>query len=100
MSSTLIVLAFTTLTAVSIAPFDSNDTACPSGLPAQLFLDCVVADSSARSVENGPAHIGAAEYYNVSEQLQAWADTQMRRDAARELTLSTDSDIAQQVDLH
>ena len=93
------LLFFTALTTAPIPAFGSDDSNCPSGLPAELFIECNIADGSASSLENGPAHIGA-ESYNVTEQLQAWIERKMQRDVARENTEPTGTDIARQLDEH
>ena len=94
---TSIVLIFTVFTAASVSVHGSVN--CPSGLPAELLLECNIAESSAQVAENGAGMFGS-DSYNLSEKLQAWVDRQMQRDAERENTEPTGRDVAQQVDEH
>ncbi len=96
--NTPVLLAFTALTMASTPVFGSTDSACPSGLPSELFIDCVAAVGMATSDENDPGAYFGKEPYNVTEQLQAWVDRQMQRDIARESTEPAGSDVAQQLD--
>jgi len=97
--NTPVFLVFTAFTAATAPAYGSSDPACPSGLPAELMVDCIVAQGAADSAENSTAYFGT-ETYNVSVQLQAWVDRQMQRDIARESSEPTDSDVAQQLDKH
>ena len=95
-----LLLAFLTgLLVTSTAAFGGEDSRCRSGLPAQMFIDCAVAEGAAHCSENGPGNVGAG-FYNVTDNLQPWMELQMRRDVARDLSDSTGSDVAQQLDGH
>ncbi|MBI3775658.1 MAG: hypothetical protein HY273_08925 [Gammaproteobacteria bacterium] len=97
--NTQIVLAVTVLTTTPAAAFGGSESICPSGLPAELFINCITASSAASSEENGPDHFGT-EFYNVTEELQAWVDSQMRREIARENSEPAGADVARQLDEH
>ena len=93
-----LLLAFLTgLLVTSTAAFGGEDSRCRSGLPAQMFIDCAVAEGAAHCSENGPGNVGAG-FYNVTDNLQPWMELQMRRDVARENTEPIRDDIAQQLD--
>lgn len=97
--NTQIIVAFTVLTTAPAVAFGGSESTCPSGLPAELFINCVTASSAASGDENGPANFGT-ESYNVTEQLQAWVDSQMRREIARESSETAGADVAGQFDEH
>ncbi len=97
--NSLLLVFFTVLLAASTSAFGGEDTRCPSGLPAQMFIDCTIAEGAAQCTQNGPGNVGA-ELYSVSDTLQAWIDLKMQRDVAHETAEPVSNDIAQQLDGH
>jgi hypothetical protein len=96
MNKTRLLLFATLSMAASPAPGDT--THCPLDLPYELYRDCRTAELAANTDESGPTHFGES-VYDLSANLQAWVDRQMRAEFEREGEAAPEgSDVARQTD--
>ncbi len=69
----------------------SASSSCPVGLPFEVHVDCIVAESAADTQEFcGKAPFSMPEF-DLSARLQAWVDTQMIRSIVRDEDESSES---------
>ena len=88
------------LVVIFIPARNSLASGCPSELPFEVYLDCAVAEGAAESDKSEPPPF-ASEEFNLSERLQAWVDSQMQRDIARDDEASPESnEVAEREDEH